>query len=52
MKFGRIQKVTLKQRYAFIQYESHEAAVEAIKEMDSADLGFGERIQVVQSSMY
>lgn len=33
-KFGKIKDIVLKNHFAFIDFEDHEAAVEAVKEMD------------------
>ena len=51
-KFGKIRSVTLKLHYAFVVYEDHESAVEAIKEMHNREFVNGETIVVEQSSMY
>lgn len=48
-KFGKIKKCTLKDHYAFVCYESHEAAVEAVKEMDGRKFLYGEILKVQQS---
>jgi RNA recognition motif-containing protein len=48
-KFGRIKDIVLKHTYAFIDYEDHEAANAAVKEMDGKPFAGGEDIVVEQS---
>ena len=48
-KFGKINKVTLKDTYAFVDFETHEAAVEAVKEMDGKKFFNDEILKVEQS---
>jgi RNA recognition motif-containing protein len=45
-KFGKLKEVSLKFNYAFIEYEDHEAAVAAIKEMDGKTFVNGEELVV------
>lgn len=51
-RFGKIETITLKTNYAFIKFESHEAATRAIEEMDNKPFVNGEILYVKQSSMY
>lgn len=48
-KFGKIKQIVLKHSYAFIDFEEHEAAVQAIKEMDGKTFINGEELVVEQS---
>ena len=48
-RYGTIKNVELKRGYAFIEYESHKDAEEAIKDMDGIKFE-GNRIVVQQSS--
>ncbi len=48
-KFGRLREVALKNLYAFIDFEEHESAVRAIKEMDRKVFVNGEELVVEQS---
>lgn len=48
-KFGRVRKITMKQFYAFVDYEDHESAVEAIKQMNGTTFVNGEHLSVQQS---
>ena len=48
-EYGKIKQVTLKHAYAFIDYEDHESAVRAIKEMDRKTFINGEELVVEQS---
>jgi RNA recognition motif-containing protein len=45
-KFGRIKNVTLKLSYAFIDFDDHESAVAAVKEMDGKAFVNGEELVV------
>ena len=45
-KFGKLKEVSLKFNYAFIEYEDHESAVAAIKEMDGKTFVNGEELVV------
>lgn len=45
-KYGHIREIALKHAYAFIDFETHDAAVRAIKEMDRKMFGNGEDIIV------
>lgn len=45
-KFGRIKDVVLKHTYAFIDFEDHEAANQAVKEMDGKPFNGGEELVV------
>jgi len=51
-KFGKVKSITMKNFYAFVDYETHEAAVLAIAEMNNTTFVNGEPITVQQSSMY
>ena len=48
-KFGKINLVTLKEHFAFVNYETHEAAVQAQKEMNGKEFVNGEVLKVEQS---
>lgn len=48
-KFGKIKQIVLKHAYAFIDFEDHEAAVQAVKEMDGKTFVNGEELVVEQS---
>ena len=48
-KFGRINSVSLKQGYAFIDFENHDSAVAAVKEMHCKLFVNGEELVVEQS---
>ena len=41
----------MKDHYAFVRYNNHDSAVEAIKKMNESDL-LGSKIRVAHSSMY
>ena len=45
-KYGQIREIALKHGYAFIDFETHDSAVRAIKEMDRKTLPSGEEIVV------
>lgn len=45
-KFGEIKSIVLKETYAFVDFESHEAAVEAVAAMDGQALANGEVVKV------
>lgn len=45
-KFGKIKQVVLKAAYAFIDYEDHESAVAAVKEMNGVTFVNGEELVV------
>jgi RNA recognition motif-containing protein len=45
-KFGKIKNLVLKQSYSFIDYEDHEAAVAAVKEMNGKAFVNGEELVV------
>jgi len=49
-KFGSIRSITLKNFYAFVDFEEHSAAVAAIKEMNGVTFVNGEYLNVAQSS--
>lgn len=48
-KYGRIKELVLKHAYAFIDYENHEAANLAVKEMNGKAFVNGEELVVEQS---
>jgi RNA recognition motif-containing protein len=45
-KFGNIEKIMIREHYCFINFEKHESAVAAIKEMDGATFVNGETLKV------
>jgi RNA recognition motif-containing protein len=45
-KYGKIKEVVLKRAYAFIDYDDHEAASLAVKEMDRKTFVNGEELVV------
>lgn len=45
-KYGRIREIDLKHSYAFIDYEEHESAVRALREMDRRVFVNGEELVV------
>jgi arginine/serine-rich splicing factor 7 len=45
-KFGRIKQIVLKAAYAFIDFEDHESAVQAVKEMNGKPFVNGEELIV------
>ncbi len=45
-KFGRIKNITLKQSYAFIDFEDHESAVGAVEGMNGRAFVNGEELVV------
>jgi RNA recognition motif-containing protein len=45
-KFGKVKSVTLKNYYAFVDYEEHEAAVEAVEKMNGTTFVNGEVLTV------
>lgn len=45
-KFGTIKDIVLKHTYAFIDFEDHEAANRAVKEMDGKPFANGEELVV------
>jgi RNA recognition motif-containing protein len=45
-KFGEIKNITLKDHYAFIDFETHDAAVEAIEKMNLRIFVSGEELKV------
>ena len=45
-KFGRVKSVTLKNYYAFVDFEDHEAAVKAVEEMNGKTFINGEVLTV------
>ena len=45
-KYGRIKQVVLKAAYAFIDFEDHEAAVAAVREMNGRTFVNGEELVV------
>ena len=49
-KFGVIKSITLKNFYAFVDFEDHAAAEAAIKEMNGVTFVNGEYLNVAQSS--
>jgi RNA recognition motif-containing protein len=51
VKFGRIKELALKYTFAFIDYEEHDSAVRAIREMDRVRFVNGETLLVEQSGM-
>ena len=48
-KFGKIKELALKYAYAFIDFEEHEAAEQAIKEMHGKTFVNGEELVVEKS---
>jgi len=48
-EYGKIKQVTLKHTYAFIDFDDHEAAVRAVKEMNKVPFVNGEELVVEQS---
>jgi RNA recognition motif-containing protein len=44
--FGKIRNLTMKLHYAFVDYENHEDAVEAIKKMNRSTFVNGEFLNV------
>jgi len=48
-KFGTIKNIQLKRGYAFIEYEDHKDAEDAIKEMDGRRID-GQRVVVQMAS--
>ena len=54
-EFGRcgpIKKIMIKDHFAFIDFESHESALDAIREFDGKEFIHGEVLKVQQSCMY
>jgi RNA recognition motif-containing protein len=45
-KFGHIKNIVLKHAYAFIDFEDHEAASRAVKEMNGKTFVNGEELVV------
>ena len=45
-KFGRIKNIVLKNNFAFIDFEDHEAAVQAVKNMHGRSFVNGEDLIV------
>jgi arginine/serine-rich splicing factor 7 len=45
-RFGRIKQLAVKHAYAFIDYEEHEAAVSAVREMHGKTFVNGEELVV------
>lgn len=50
--FGKIRNLTMKLHYAFVDYEDHECAVEAVRKMNRSSFVNGEFLNVQQSRMY
>lgn len=48
-KFGEIKKVMVRDHYAFIDFDSHSAAVAAVEEMNNKPFMNGDVLKVQQS---
>ena len=46
LKFGKIKDIIVKHSYAFINYEDHEAATNAVKDMNGVTFVNGEQLSV------
>lgn len=50
-KFGNITNINLKDHFAFVDFDDHEGAMQAIKEMNGKTFIHGEVLKVEQSCM-
>jgi len=48
-EFGKVLVISIKQRYAFIEYEDYHSAREAIAKLDGTKVWDNERIKVEQT---